>query len=91
MASEIRSLVNVLGFIELYLDWILFGYALGTNSEATVTSSGTVGDFNKAKKDVDALGDFINAVSTSGGLLIMSIGLVFYVNYRLHLNIPKKI
>ena len=45
----------------------------------------------KLKKDAEALGDFINAVSTSGGLLIMSIGLVFYINYRLHVNIPKKI
>ncbi len=29
----------------------------------------------KLKKDVEALGDFINAVSTSGGLLVMSLGL----------------
>ncbi len=45
----------------------------------------------KLKKDAEALGDFINAVSTSGGLLVMSLGLVFYINYMLHLNISKKI
>ena len=39
----------------------------------------------------EALGDFINAVSTSSGLLVMSLGLVFYTNYKLHLNISKKI
>jgi len=45
----------------------------------------------KLKKDAVALGDFINAVSTSGGLLEMSVGLVFYINYMLNLNITKKI
>ena len=45
----------------------------------------------KLKKDAEALGDFINAVSTSGRLLIMSLGLVFCINYKLHLNISKKI
>ena len=45
----------------------------------------------KLKKDAEALGDFINAVSTSGRLLVMSLGLVFYINYKLHLNISKKI
>ena len=33
----------------------------------------------KLKRDAEALGDFINAVSTSGGFLIMSVGLVFYI------------
>ena len=45
----------------------------------------------KLKKDAEALGDFINAVSTSGELLVMSLGFVFYINYKLHLNISKKI
>ena len=45
----------------------------------------------KLKKDAEVLVDFINAVSTSGGLLVMSVGLVFYINYKLHLNISKKI
>lgn len=45
----------------------------------------------KLKKDAEALGDFINTVSTSGRLLVMSLGLVFYINYKLHLNISKKI
>ena len=44
----------------------------------------------KLKKDTKVLGDFINAVSTSVGLLVMSVSLVFYVNYRLYLNITKK-
>ena len=45
----------------------------------------------KLKKDAEALGDFINAVSTSGRLRIMSLGLVFCINYKLYLNISKKI
>ena len=45
----------------------------------------------KLKKDAEALGDFINAVSISGGLLVMIVGLVFYANYKLQLNISKKI
>jgi len=45
----------------------------------------------KFKKDGEALGDYINAISTSGKLLVMSAGLVFYINYKLHLKISKKI
>ena len=45
----------------------------------------------KLKKYAEALGDFINAVSTSGELLVMSLGLVFYINYELHLNVTKNI
>ena len=58
-------------------DWLLFGNALSTKSEATVKSSGTVGDIAKAKKDAEALGDLVNAVSTSGGLLVLSVGFAF--------------
>ena len=58
-------------------DWLLFGNALSTKSEATVTSSGTVDDINDAKKDTEALGDLVNAVSTSGGVLVLSVGFAF--------------
>jgi len=58
-------------------DWLLFGNAVSSKSEATVTSSGTVGDINKAKKDAEEIGNLINAVSTSGGLLVMSVGFAF--------------
>jgi len=58
-------------------DWLLIGNALSTKSEATVTSSGTVGDIAKAKKDAEALGDLVNAVSTSGGFLVLSVGFAF--------------
>ena len=58
-------------------DWLLFGNAVSSKSEATVTSSGTVGDINKAKKDAEEIGNLINAISTSGGLLVMSVGFAF--------------
>ena len=29
------------------------------------------------KKDAESLGDFINAVSTSGGVLVLSVGFAF--------------
>ena len=58
-------------------DWLLFGNALSTKSEATVTSSGTVDDINDAKKDTEALGDLVNDVSTSGGVLVLSVGFAF--------------
>jgi len=32
----------------------------------------------KLKKDAEALGDLIDDVSISGGLLVMSVGLVLY-------------
>ena len=58
-------------------DWLLLGNALSSKSEATVTSSGSVGDINKAKKDAEELGNLINAFSTSGGFLVMSVGFAF--------------
>ena len=58
-------------------DWLLFGNAVSSKSEATVTSSGTVGDINKAKKDAEEIGNLIIAISTSGGLLVMSVGFAF--------------
>ena len=58
-------------------DWLLFGNAVSSKSEATVTSAGTVGDINKAKKDAEEIGNLINAISTSGGLLVMSVGFAF--------------
>ena len=58
-------------------DWLLLGNALSSKSEATVTSSGSVGDINKAKKDAEELGNLINALSTSGGFLVMSVGFAF--------------
>ena len=58
-------------------DWLLFGNAVSSKSEATVTSSGTVGDINKAIKDAEEIGNLINAISTSGGLLVMSVGFAF--------------
>ena len=58
-------------------DWLLFSNALSTKSEATVTSSGTVDDINDAKKDAEEIGNLINAISTSGGLLVMSVGFAF--------------
>ena len=58
-------------------DWLLLGNALSSKSEATVTSSGSVGDINKAKKDAEELGNLVNAISTSGGLLVMSVGFAF--------------
>ncbi len=58
-------------------DWLLFGNSVSSKSEATVTSSGTVGDINKAKKDAEEIGNLINAISTSGGLLVMSVGFAF--------------
>ena len=58
-------------------DWLLFGNAVSSKSEATVTSSGSVGDINKAKKDAEEIGNLINTISTSGGLLVMSVGFAF--------------
>ena len=58
-------------------DWLLFGNALSSKSEATVTSSGSVGDVNKAKKDAEEIGNLVNAFSTSGGFLVLSVGLAF--------------
>ena len=34
-------------------------------------------DINKAKKDAEEIGNLINAISTSGGLLVMSVGFAF--------------
>ena len=58
-------------------DWLLLGNAVSTKSEATVTSSGTVGDISEAKKDAEAIGDLVNAISTAGGFLVMSVGFAF--------------
>ena len=57
-------------------DWLLLGNALSTKSEATVTTSGSIGDIKK-KKDSGALGDLVNAVSASSGVLVLSVGFAF--------------
>ena len=45
----------------------------------------------KLKKDAEALGDFINADSTSGRLLVMSVGLVFILIISYNSTYSKKI
>ena len=61
-------------------DWVLASSALSQTSEATLTSStGTVSAASSAqfKKDAEALGDLINAISASSGFAVLTIGFAF--------------
>ena len=61
-------------------DWVLASSALSQTSEATLTSStGTVSATSSAqfKKDAEALGDLINAISASSGFAVLTIGFAF--------------
>ena len=61
-------------------DWVLASTALSQSSEATSTNTtGTVSAAQSAqfKKDAEALGDLINAISASSGFAVLTIGFAF--------------
>ena len=61
-------------------DWVLASSAISESSEATSTdTSGTVSATQSAqfKKDAEALGDLINAISASSGFAVLTIGFAF--------------
>ena len=61
-------------------DWVLASSAISESSKATSTNTtGTVSATQSAqfKKDAEALGDLINAVSGSSGFAVLTIGFAF--------------
>jgi len=61
-------------------DWVLASSAISESSEATSTNTtGTITATQSAqfKKDAEALGDLINAVSGSSGFAVLTIGFAF--------------
>ena len=61
-------------------DWVLASTALSSTSEATSTNKlGTISAAQSAtfKKDAEALGDLINAISGSSGFAVLTIGFAF--------------
>ena len=61
-------------------DWVLASSAISESSEATSTNTtGTItaAESAKFKKDAEALGDLINAVSGSSGFAVLTVGFAF--------------
>ena len=61
-------------------DWVLASTALSESSEATLTNStGTITAAESArfKKDAEALGDAVNAISSSSGFAVLTVGFAF--------------
>ena len=61
-------------------DWVLASSAISESSKATSTdTTGTVSATQSAqfKKDAEALGDLVNAISASSGFAVLTVGFAF--------------